>query len=88
MEKYLFEFLLSIIWGIYPHCSFFFFSVYKILLIFLAVLGLGCCVCFSLVAARMGYLLAVPGLLIAVVSLNVEHGLWGSRTSAVAARGL
>ena len=87
MEKYLFEFLLSIIWGIYPHCSFF-FSLYKILLIFLAVLGLGCCVCFSLVAASMGYLLAVLGLLIAVVSLNVEHGLWGARTSAVAARGL
>ena len=42
----------------------------------LAVLGLSCCVGFSLVVASGGYsLLAVCGLLIAVASLVVEHRL-------------
>ena len=33
-------------------------------------------------------LVAVHGLLIAVVSLSVEHGLWGMWASVVATRGL
>ena len=42
----------------------------------LAVLGLSCCVGFSLVVASGGYSLrAVCGLLIAVASLVVEHRL-------------
>ena len=44
--------------------------------LFLAVLGLFCCVGFSLVAASGGYsLVAVLRLLIAVASLVAEHGL-------------
>ena len=58
------------------------------MLLFLAVLGLGCCLRFPLVAASMGDTLAVLGLLTAVVPLNVEHGLWGAGTSVGAARGL
>ena len=42
----------------------------------LAVLGLYCCMGFSLVAVSRGYsLVAVHGLLIAVASLAVEHRL-------------
>ena len=44
--------------------------------LFLAVLGLHCCVGFSLVAASGGYSLnAVRGLLIAEASLVMERGL-------------
>ena len=44
---------------------------------------------FSLVGASRGYsLLAVQGLLIAVASLVVGHGLQGMRLSAAGARGL
>ena len=43
---------------------------------FLAVLGLPCCAGFSLVTESRGYsLAAVSGLLSAVASLLVEHGL-------------
>ena len=42
----------------------------------MAVLGLCCSAGFSLVVASVGYsLVAVHGLLIAVVSLVAEHGL-------------
>ena len=45
------------------------------LFICLAVLGLPCCVGFSLVVARRGYfLLAVHGCLILEISLVAEHG--------------
>ena len=48
----------------------------------LAVLGLHCCVGFSLVVASRGCsLIAVCGLLIAVVSLVAEHGRQGTRAS-------
>ena len=44
--------------------------------LFLAVLGLHCCVGFSLIVASGGHSLAtVHRLLIAVASLVVEHGL-------------
>ena len=44
--------------------------------LFLAVLGLRCCVGFSLVAVSASYsLVVVHGLLIAVASLLVEHRL-------------
>ena len=46
---------------------FFFFYFYKFIYLFLATLGLGCC-------AR-AFFAAEPGLLIAVASLVVEHGL-------------
>ena len=46
--------------------------------LFLAVLGLLCCMGFSLLSASRGYCLAVLlGLLIAVDSLVAEHGLQG-----------
>ena len=44
-------------------------------LLFLAVLGLGCCVGFSLVAVSRGYSLVEHGLLIVVASLVAEHRL-------------
>ena len=47
--------------------------------LFLAVLGLHCCIGFCLVAATGGSsLAAVHGLLVAVASLVAEHGLWGT----------
>ena len=47
--------------------------------LFMAVLGLCCCVGFSLGTEKGGYSpVAVQGLLIAVASLVAEHGLWGS----------
>ena len=57
-------------------------------LLFLAVLGLGCCVGFSLVAVSRGYSLVEHGLLIVVASLVAEHRLQGVQASAVVARGL
>ena len=47
-----------------------------IIILFLAVLGLGCCVDFSLVVVSRGYsLVAVRGLLAAMASLFAKHGL-------------
>ena len=49
---------------------------YFLIYLFLAVLGLYCCVGFSRVAASKGYSLVVARrLLIVVASLVVEHGL-------------
>ena len=58
-------------------------TVFKFgLFLFLVVLGLCCCVGFSLVAANGGYSLVVMcGLLIVVASLVVEHGLQGMQAS-------
>ena len=54
------------------HPKYFFFNIY----FFLAVLGLCCCVGFSLVVESRGYSpIGVSGFLIAVASLTVEHGL-------------
>ena len=55
--------------------------------LFLAVLGLCCYKGFSLVEHRGAARVAVTGLLIAVVSLAAEHGLYGVATSVVAACG-
>ena len=53
-----------------------FFFFFALIYLFLAVLDLGCCASFSLVEASGSYsLIAVHGLLIAVASLVVEHGL-------------
>ena len=53
------------------------------------MLGLHCCVGFSLVVLSKGYSVAgVRGCLIAVVSLAVEHGLWEARALLVAAHRL
>ena len=53
------------------------------------MLGLRCSSGFSLVVAKQGYSLAVVcGFLIAMASLVVEQGLWGTQASAVAAPGL
>ena len=47
--------------------------------LFLTVLGLRCCVSFSLDAESRGYsLAAVRGLLIVVASLVEEHGLYST----------
>ena len=63
-----------------PLCLVFFLSFFKnnfyLSILFLAVLGLHCHSDFSLVAASQGHsLVAVLGLLIAVVSLVAEHRL-------------
>ena len=51
-------------------------SVIMFICLFLAVLGLRCCMVFSRVGASEGYSLdVVCGLLIAVPSLGVEHRL-------------
>ena len=54
--------------------------IFLIYYLFLAVLGLCCCMDFSLVV--------LCRLLIAVASLAVEHGLYGTQAPAVAAPGL
>ena len=54
----------------------FFFLIIFIYFFFLAVLGLHCCMGFSLVVASGGYsLVAVHGLITAVAFLVVEHEL-------------
>ena len=54
-----------------------FFNNFINLHLFLAVLSLHCCAGFSVVAASRGYsLVALHGLLSAVVSLAVEHRLY------------
>ena len=64
-------------------------SFFKNIYLFLAVLGLCCCVGFSLVVESGGYSpVGAPGLPIAAASLVVERGLWGSQASVVAACGL
>ena len=45
------------------------------------MLGLGCCVGFSVVAVNSCSLVSVCGLLITVTSLVIEHGLWSTWTS-------
>ena len=51
--------------------------------------GLRCCAGFPLGAASGGRsLVVVRGLLLAVVSLVVERGLWGTQASGVEACGL
>ena len=54
----------------------------------MAVLGLCCCVGFSLVAVSSFSLVLVCGLLTAVLSLAIEHGLWSTWTSVAMAPGL
>ena len=54
----------------------FFFKINLFIYLFMAALGLCCCVwAFSSCGARGLLFIAVRGLLIAVVSLVVEHGL-------------
>ena len=54
----------------------FFFFLYKFTYLFLAAFGLRCCTrAFSSCGERGLLFLAVHGLLIAVASLVVEHGL-------------
>ena len=48
----------------------------KLIFLFLAVLGVSCCLGFSFVAARKGFsLVAALGLLVVAASLVVEHRL-------------
>ena len=59
---------------------FFFFLINLFIYLFLAALGLCCCPwSFSSCGERGLLFVAVRGLLIAVVSLVVEHGLLGMR---------
>ena len=63
------------IWGLIRSNSFFFFFSIVFVYVVLPVLGLPCCVGFSLVVARRRYfLLAVHGGLILEISLVAEHG--------------
>jgi len=69
----------------------FFSSLFKkkFMYLFLVVLGLHCCVGFSLVAASEGYyLVVVCRLFIVVASLIVEHELFSTQASEAEARGL
>ena len=67
----------------------FFLNLFIILFYFLALLGLHCCVAFSLVAVSRGSsLVSVRELLIAVAALAAEHRLQGMWTSAVVTPGL
>ena len=54
----------------------------------LALLGLHCCVAFSLLAASRGYFLAVVRGLLTVAAFPVEHRLWDARASVFAALGI
>ena len=55
----------------------------------MAILGLCCCACLSVVGESRGHSVVVVGrLLTAGASLVVEHGLWGMWALVVAARGL
>ena len=66
-----------------PEC-FFLNTFFFFFFLLLAVLGLYCCVVFSLVVASGGYSpLVVRGLLTVVASLIAEHGLWGARASVL-----
>ena len=54
-----------------------FFVLFKLINLFLAVLGLCCCArAFSSCSERGLLFTAVSGLLIVLASLAVEHGLW------------
>ena len=65
------------------------FYIYNFIYLFLVVLGLCCCMQFSLIAASGGYpVVAVHRLLIAVASLIAEHRLQDVRASVVVVRGL
>ena len=56
--------------------SSFFFLIYKFIYLFMSALGLHCCVrAFSSCGERGLLFVAVRGLLFAVASLVVEHGL-------------
>ena len=67
------------------HPTLFFFLIYLIL--FLAALGLGCCVrAFSSCGVQGLLLVAVHRLLIAVASLVAEHGLEVCRLSSCGLR--
>ena len=69
--------------------SHFLFYIIVFIYLFLAVLGLHCCLGFSSLVASRGYsLLAVLGLLILLASLLAEHGLYSTQASVVAAPGL
>ena len=58
----------------------FFFTKFILFILFLAVLGLRCCSqAFSSCGERGLLSVAVCGLLIAVASLVVEHGLYAHR---------
>ena len=65
--------------SLYPHTnvhSFFFFLINLFIYLFLAVLGLRCCMRAFSSCGELGLLfVAVRGLLIAVASLAVEHRL-------------
>ena len=68
--------------------DYFFKKLYTFIYLFLAVLGLLCCVGSSLVAVSRGNsLVEVCGLFIVVASVAAEHGLQGVRAAAVAAPG-
>ena len=67
----------------------FYLKIVYIYYLFSTVLGLSCCVGFSIVVASGGYSqFVVQGLLIAVASLVVEQGLQGAGASEVEAHGL
>ena len=82
----LFQIFSPTVWLVF---SFFFFFFLKLILFFLSVLGLRCCVrAFSSCGERGLLFVAVRGLLIAVASLCCGARAVGARASVVVARGL
>ena len=57
-------------------------------LFIMALLGLCCCMGFSLVVVSRGYFVSGCGLLTAVAFLVAEHKLWSTQASVVAVPGL
>ena len=71
---------------LWPLLKFYLFH-YSILFIYLlAVLGLHCCMGFSLAVVSRGYsVFVVCGFLIVLASFIMDHGLYGARSSVLAA---
>ena len=73
MEQHLLEYVIGIL---VKKAVFCFFGFFKLIYLFLAVLGLRCCVRAFSSCGEWGLLfIVVGGLLIVVASLVVEHGL-------------
>ena len=71
------------------HLVLFFLSFFLFFFLFLAALGLRCCTWTFSSCSEWGlFFVAVHGLLIAVASLVVEHGLYRHAGSVVVARGV
>ena len=77
------------VFKVHPCRSFvFFFLRFLFINLFLAVLGLHCCVDFSLVVVNRGYFPVVVCRLLTVVTSLVEQGLEAAQASVIVVHGL